>query len=128
MGKIPGIAEKRCIESFRAALGGTPVVSPCTFDFLRGDPTPSRPLGAKLPVDAYFPAYSLVIEYMGEQHSRPNRMMDRWPGRRDQRARYQARRTELLELNGIRLIRVWHTEVINEELIRAKLREVGIGI
>ena len=33
-----------------------------TFDWLRGDPSPSRPLGTKLPVDGYWSELGLVVE------------------------------------------------------------------
>ena len=36
-----------------------------TFDFLRGDGNPGKPL----PVDAYYEKYNLVIEYYENQHS-----------------------------------------------------------
>jgi hypothetical protein len=42
-----------------------------TFDWLRGDPSPKRPLGTKLPVDAYWAALGLVVEFQEEQHSQP---------------------------------------------------------
>jgi len=80
----------------------------------------------KLPVDAFFPSFSLVVEYMGEQHDEMNALMDRRPGRRQQRARYQERRSAVLAEQSIRLIRVWHNEVLTKQLVRQKLLRVGI--
>ena len=127
MARILGNAESECVELFRHILNDTAVMRQHTFAFLRGDSTPSHPNGVKLRVDAFFPQFLLVVEYMGAQHDKSNALMDRRPGRRDQRARYQERRTEVLRQNGIRLIRVSHAERLDEELVRAKLREVGIS-
>lgn len=48
-----------------------------TFEWLRGDPSLKRPLGTKLPVDAYWPAFGLVVEFQEEQHSQPSPFFDR---------------------------------------------------
>lgn len=48
-----------------------------TFEWLRGDPSPKRPLGTKLPVYAYWPALALVVEIQEEQHSHPSPFFDR---------------------------------------------------
>lgn len=77
-------------------------------------------------VDTYFPDFRLVVEYMGEQHSAASRLMDRRRGRRDQRAKYQERRTQLLAEQGYRLVRVWHSELLDESAIRTKLKLDGI--
>ncbi len=97
-----------------------------TFDFLRGDSTPKRPHGVMLPVDAYFPAHDLVLEFMGPQHFLGNPLMDRRAGRKEQRARYQERRTIVLAQHKIRLIRVRFDEPLSDELVHEKLRAVGI--
>jgi very-short-patch-repair endonuclease len=124
--RILGKAEGACIELFRRVLGGTEVNRRYTFDFLRGDPTPRQPRGAKLPVDAFFPSFSLVVEYMGPQHDESNVLMDRRPGRRQQRTRYQERRTVVLAEHGIRLVRVRHCDELTEEFVRRKLLNLGI--
>jgi hypothetical protein len=79
-----------------------------------------------LPVDAYFPDFNLVVEYMGQQHFHANPLMDRRPGRRDQRRQYQERRVEVLREHGIKLIRVRYDEQLTDQMARAKLREVGL--
>ena len=126
MGRIPRLTEARCIALFRQVLGNTPVCPQRTFDFLRGNPAPGQQQVRRLPVDAFFPEHGLVLEYMGPQHFEPSALMDRRPGRREQRARNQDIRTEVLATNKIRLIRVRYDENLTEEMVRAKLLEVGI--
>lgn len=83
------------------------------FDFLRGDPSPERPHGVALPVDAYYPDLALVIEYRELQHSEPNPHFDK-PGvmtvsncdRGKQRRIYDQRRRDVLPANGIQLIEI----------------------
>ena len=36
-----------------------------TFDWLRGDPSPKRRRGTRLPVDGYWPDLGLVVEFQG---------------------------------------------------------------
>lgn len=60
------------------------------FDWLRGDPSSSFPAGVRLPVDGYWSALGLVVEFHEEQHPVPWPFFDRRhtvPGvaRRDQR-------------------------------------------
>lgn len=128
MGRIPKIAETECIAMFRRVLGGVPVLRGHTFDFLCGDPTPNRPLGTSLPVDAYFPDFNLVIEYLGRQHFEGSRLFDRRPGRADQRRKYQARRTDTLTQHGVRIVCVRYDELLTEEIVMRKLVEVGINL
>ncbi len=47
------------------------------FDWLRGDPSPSRPRGTELPVDGYWPSLGLVVEFQEEQHSEAVEFFDR---------------------------------------------------
>ena len=119
-----GDAENACIALFERVLGSA-ACRRHTFDFLRGDPTPNRPRGVPLPVDAYFSEFNLVVEYMGAQHFVAHPWMDRRPGRREQRREYQERRSQVLAEHGIRLIRVRYDELAGEA-VRAKLAEAGI--
>lgn len=121
-----GDSERRCIDLVCEVLRTQDVVRQYRFPFLRGDPTPKRRDGVTLPVDAYFPAFRLVVEYMGEQHSKENPLMDRRLGRRTQRERYQARRTEIFARGGFRLVRLWHHESIDAAMVATKLEQVGI--
>ena len=73
------------------------------FDFLRGD------RGHRLPVDAYYPAISLAIEYHEVQHTRSVPFMDKrmtasGVSRDVQRRLYDDRRRKVLPENGINLI------------------------
>jgi very-short-patch-repair endonuclease len=79
-----------------------------------------------LRVDAYFPEHRPVVEYMGEQHSEQNPLMDRRPARRTQRAKYQERRLQVLTKKDYRFVRVWHHEPRTKETVRAKLKAAGI--
>lgn len=127
MGRIPGRAEEKCIKLFERVLGGR-ARRRHKFDFLRGDPTPKRPQGARLPVDAYFPGYSLVLEYLGEQHFEDNPLMNRRAGRREQRQRYLQRRLEVLPQHDIKVICVRYDEPMTEEYVRRKSEEAGIQV
>ena len=80
-----------------------------TFEWLRGDPSPARPLGTKLPVDGYLPSLGLVVEFQEEQHSQPSAFFDRRQtvsgvGRGEQRRRYDVRKRELVPRNSLRLV------------------------
>lgn len=83
------------------------------FEFLSGDPSPKRPRGVALPVDAYYVALALVIEYRERQHSEPVPHFDK-PGvmtvsrcdRGQQRRIYDQRRREVLPTHGITLVEI----------------------
>jgi hypothetical protein len=103
------------------------------FDFLRGDS------GRMLPVDAYYPALNLVIEYRERQHSGPHAFFDRRMTisgitRGQQRQRYDQRRRERLRENAIDLLelnvgdfpnrgmrRLNRTPDTDTQILRAKL-------
>ncbi len=72
------------------------------FDFLRGD------TGVKLPVDSFYPALNLVIEYMERQHSEPIKFFDRREtvsgmSRGEQRKKYDALRQTEIPKQGINI-------------------------
>ncbi len=78
------------------------------FDFLLGDPT-RRGTRVRLPVDAYYPALKLVVEYHERQHIEPSPFFDKriaanGLSRGEQRKSYDLRRHEILPANGITLI------------------------
>lgn len=79
------------------------------FDWLRGDPSPTRTRGATLPVDGYWPGLRLVVEFQEEQHTQPSPFFDRRQtvsgiGRGEQRRLYDARKRTLIPEHGLRLI------------------------
>ncbi len=80
-----------------------------TFDWLRGDPSASRPRGTKLPVDSYWPEFELVVEFQEEQHSQPSPFFDRRQtvsgvGRGEPRRLYDGRKRLLIPLHSLRLV------------------------
>jgi len=114
------------------------------FDFLRGDPGKSGRC-VRLPVDAYYEANHLVIEYRERQHSEPIAIMDRritvsGMTRGEQRRRYDQRRREVLPANKLTLIeldysmfkcrkkRLVRDPVADSEVIRTALGARGINI
>jgi hypothetical protein len=96
---------------------GTPALREYRFDFLRGDPGRNGRVGATLPVDAYYPALNLVIEYCERQHAEPVPHFDK-PNvitvsgvhRGLQRALYDQRRRDFLPKPGITLIELHCSE------------------
>lgn len=87
------------------------------FDWLLGDPGRSG-RRVRLPVDGYWPAANLVVEYRERQHDqpvphfdKPERLTVSGVHRGIQRARYDARRDELLPQHGIRLVVVTPTQL-----------------
>jgi len=79
-----------------------------TFDFLLGDPGKDG-RRRRLPVDAYYSALKLVVEYNERQHSEPVSFFDRrivasGITRGEQRKKYDLLRHELLPRHGIALV------------------------
>lgn len=109
------------------------------FDFLRGDPSPKRKNGTRLPVDAYYESYNLVIEYHERQHTEAviifdNKMTCSGVLRDEQRRLYDQRRRDTLPKHRIKLVtfsfsdfdhfankRLVHSELKDEIVIRKKL-------
>ena len=88
-----------------------------TFDFLRGDPSPNRTKGTKLPVDAYYPSLCLAVEYHERQHSesvphfdKPHKLTVSGVHRGKQRRIYDQRRKEILPQHGISLVILEYSE------------------
>lgn len=98
------------------------------FDFLRGDS------GTKLPVDAYYPPLSLVIEYRERQHTEEVKFFDRRQtvsgvGRGEQRRIYDQKRRDVLPQNGISLIEFDYSEFEHsrsKKLLRIKEKDLRI--
>lgn len=96
---------------------GVPGVRQARFDWLRGDPSPARPRGTRLPVDGYWPGLRLVVEFQEEQHTQPTAFFDRrhtvsGVGRGDQRRRYDERKRVLIPEHGLRLVVIEKSEFL----------------
>jgi hypothetical protein len=121
--KILRLGEREAIDIIAGILGTSNVIrNRGNFDWLRGD------TGYKLRVDAYFPDQKLVFEYQGRQHYEPNGLMDRRPGRAEQRRRYSELRKQLVPENGLRFFELRYDEPMTEACIRGKLRAVGFDV
>lgn len=112
---------------------GTPSVRQATFDWLRGDPSPNRPLGTKLPVDGYWRELGLVVEFEEEQHYEPSPFFDRRQtvsgvGRGEQRRLYDARKRELVPANELKIVVIAKSEFVvkSKRIVRERARDSGI--
>lgn len=83
------------------------------FDFLKGDPHKDGITRTKLPVDAYYPAYRLVIEFKEsprvsnvENFDNPNVTTVSGVSRREQRHLYDQRKATDLPKHGIKLVEI----------------------
>lgn len=104
-----------------------------TFDWLRGDPSPSRPLGTKLPVDGFWPALVLVVEFQEEQHSRPSPFFDRrhtvsGVDRGEQRRLYDKRKRLLIPKHGLRLVVIEKSVFVvkAKRIVREPAKDIAI--
>ncbi len=101
-----------------------------TFDFLRGDGTPGR----KLPVDAYYPELSLVIEYRERQHTESIAFFNKKAtisgvNRDEQRHIYDQRRRDILPKHDIRLIEISYADLKHDgrnRLFRDRQNDLAI--
>lgn len=96
------------------------------FEFLRGDARPGS-TGAMLPVDGYYPALKLVVEYCERQHTEAVPFFDRRPtvsgvGRGEQRTIYDQRRRDTLPQHGLCLVELRYDQF--EHDARGRLRRV----
>ncbi len=104
-----------------------------SFAFLRGDSSPKFPQGKKLPVDAFYPALKLVIEFEESHHGKPVKLFDK-PGvmtvsgtdRAAQRIKYVELRKQILSRHNIRLLflSINEFEVKGKRLKRIKERDI----
>ena len=104
-----------------------------TFDWLRGDPSTARPLGAKLPVDCYWPDLELVVEFQEEQHSQPSAFFDRRQtvsgvGRGEQRRIYDERKRLLVPKHGLRLVVIEKSAFVvrSKRIVQDRLRDTAV--
>lgn len=116
---MPRRQERYCAKLVGEALGGVTHMENHRFDFLRGDPTLSLSQGAKLPVDAYYPTHNLALEFREGQHYsdrfgfRDGRITATGDTRKEQRARYDKRREEVLPAHGIKLLVIYDYQLVN---------------
>jgi hypothetical protein len=93
------------------------------FSFLTGDS------GTALPVDAYYPALKLVIEYHERQHTDAVDFWDRKPTvsglpRAEQRRIYDQRRSAVLPANGIKYLVIGYQELAHKASSKKLLRDI----
>ncbi|MFC9982819.1 hypothetical protein [Gordonia sp. NPDC127522] len=112
---------------------GMPGVRQARFDWLRGDPSPVRPRGTRLPVDGYWPDDGLVVEFQEEQHSAPSPFFDRrhtvsGMGRGEQRRRYDERKRTLIPQHGLRLVVIEKSEFVlrSRKIDRVHARDLQV--
>ncbi|SLG53283.1 Uncharacterised protein [Mycobacteroides abscessus subsp. massiliense] len=103
------------------------------FDWLRGDPSPTRPRGSTLPVDGYWPELRLVVEFQEEQHSQPSPFFDRRQtvsgvGRGEQRRLYDERKRTVIPAHGLRLVVIEKAEFTlrSRRIVRDRARDVDV--
>ena len=101
-------ADEKYILDLCDVVLGTVASRQHKFDFLMGDPNHNG-RRQRLPVDAYYPSFNLVIEYREKQHSEPIKIMDRRAtisgcSRGEQRKRYDEFRRQVLPRHGITVI------------------------
>ena len=119
---IHNLNEKKAIKLIAEALKTDNIESQKTFDWLLGDK------GTRLRVDGYFPSKNLVVEYHGAQHFLSNKLMDRRPGRAEQRRRYTELRKKLIPKHGLKLLEIRYDEPLTLEHISDRLRDEGYKI
>lgn len=130
---MPRQQEHYCAKLVSEALGGTEYIENYRFNFLRGDPTPRRPQGVTLPVDAYYTACKIVLEFREGQHYgdrfdfRDSRITATGEPRKEQRARYDKRREEILPKRGIKILIIYDYQLTNEHESDLKFIRKALG-
>jgi len=98
------------------------------FDFLKGDS------GTRLPVDAYYPSLSIVVEFKEKQHTEEVSFFDKRQtvsgvGRGEQRRIYDQRRRDVLPRHNIQLIEFDYSEFEHsrsKKLVRNKAEDLKV--
>jgi hypothetical protein len=103
------------------------------FDWLRGDLSPSSGRAARLPVDGYWPAHALVVEFQEKQHTESVPIFDRRATvsgvpRGEQRRLYDQRKAELIPAHGLRLVVIHKSEfdTRRDRIVRDHDRDMAI--
>lgn len=112
---------------------GIPARRQQRFDWLRGDPSRTRPWGSTLPVDGYWPDLRLVVEFQEEQHSQPSPFFDRRQTvsgvrRREQRRLYDERKRTVIPAHGLRLVVIEKSEFVvkSKRIARDRSRDTDV--
>ena len=132
---MPRQQERYCAGLVRDVLNCSGYLENHRFDFLRGDPTPKLPKGAKLPVDAYYPEANLVLEFRESQHYADRselwdkRITATGETRKQQRKKYDNRREAVLPNHGIRLLIIYDYQLTGDyendlRFIRIAIKEL----
>ena len=136
---MPRQQERYCAKLVSDALGGVEYKLGHRFSFLRGDPTPRRPNGVMLPVDAYYPDFKLVLEFREAQHYSERvplwdkRITATGQVRKEQKRKYDKRREEVLPANEIKLLIIYDYEITDNydddlNVVRQKLESMKLLI
>lgn len=104
-----GHRDEHYVLDLCAEVLGTSCAGQQTFDWLRGEPSLKSGKRKALPVDGYFEALGLVVEYHERQHSEPvpffdNKMTSTGMLRGAQRKLYDARKAALIPQHGLTLL------------------------
>lgn len=113
---------------------GSHSVREAKFDWLLGDPGRSGRC-RKLPVDAYWPELSLVVEFWESQHEQPVPFFDKpdqvtvsGVPRAAQRALYDQRRLELIPQHNLSVVVIRKSELVctpSGRLIYAQIKDMA---
>lgn len=103
------------------------------FDWLRGDVSPSSGRSVRLPVDGYWSANELVVEFQEKQHTESVPIFDRRATvsgvpRGEQRRLYDRRKAELIPVHGLRLVVIHKSEfeVRRDRIVRDRDRDTAV--
>ncbi|TCM37040.1 hypothetical protein [Novosphingobium sp. ST904] len=107
-GSLAALRDEHYVLDLCDAVLGLKAVRQHCFEFLTGDPD-RRARRKPLPVDGFYPALGLVVEYHERQHRERVGFFDDKPTvsgipRGEQRRRYDERRADLLPRHGYSLV------------------------
>jgi hypothetical protein len=104
-----------------------------TFPWLVGDVSPKTGRARRLPVDGYWPALKLVVEFQEKQHTDAVPLFDRRATvsgvpRGEQRRLYDQRKVEILPHHGIRLVVIHKSEFTTKagRIVRDHERDIAV--
>ncbi|MBN9150234.1 hypothetical protein [Microbacterium sp.] len=104
-----------------------------TFLWLVGDVSPTTGRARRLPVDGYWPALGLVVEFQEKQYTVAVPLFDRRATvsgvpRGEQRRLYDQRKAEILPQQGIRLVVIHKSEFTTkaDRIVRDHERDIAV--